>query len=272
MGTIWWVYGIGLKGNPPAWNGKEVIGGSLDERRQRRRARGGHPAAPRPIDRGRRLEAAWPTTTRPSGRTPPRPTTSSRTRREVFKAGEYKAVAVYDEGRASAARRSATTLDFFAFFHQPHYALVEVQPVIPSPCRSPGGRRRRRSSTRASRPTYVLMERDLGTQRLPVGDRSPSAPACIFALCCCTLHRRDQTLRANVERGQGRRPGTGFGLKPTMGQYLPIVCSAGAGHRLRRAQLPGVEAPRAAAAERGEGGARTSAASCPAGSRPSASR
>ena len=28
MGIIWWVYGIGLKGNDPAWKGNEVIGGT----------------------------------------------------------------------------------------------------------------------------------------------------------------------------------------------------------------------------------------------------
>ena len=45
-----------------------------------------------------------------------RPTTSS--------------TAVYDKDGGSLSR-SRGPFDFFAWFHRPHYAIVEVQPVIP---------------------------------------------------------------------------------------------------------------------------------------------
>jgi hypothetical protein len=201
MGIMWWVYGIGLKGNPPAWKGKEVIGVSLDN-------------AGSDVVRGVDIHSAttehavdgWKQlhTDDPSyGQDTAAADDILQNQLELFKAGEYKPMAVYNKGGERFPKIN-DTLDFLAFFHEPHYSLVEVQPVIPSlsePGRAPPTAVVDTSKT----PTYVLMERNLGTTRQPSVTLTFGA-GLIFLLCCWTLHRRDLTLRRNLEQAKAVVP------------------------------------------------------------------
>src|SRR4029450_1967917 len=93
--------------------------------------------------------------------------------------------------------RSAESIDFLAFRHTPHFAIVEVQPVIPS-LPEPGRAPPKAQVDPNKAPTYVLMERDLAPRRQPSVSLTIGS-AIVFGLCCYTLHRREQTLRANLE-------------------------------------------------------------------------
>ena len=194
MGIFWLVYGIGLKGQDPSWVGKEVIGTELSN--------SAFPVAQvEDISHGdadgagRRLDPHPARTTRPSARRWRRPTTSSRTRPRPSRPGDYKPIAVYSKG-GERYPKIGNSLDFFAFLHRPHYAIVEVQPVIPT--LTEAGRAPLPAVVDPSKPpTYVLMERDLGTHRQPAVSLTIGA-GLLFALCCYTLHRRERSLRTNL--------------------------------------------------------------------------
>ena len=85
--------------------------------------------------------------------------------------------------------------DFVAFFHKPHYALVEVAPLVPQ--REEPGRAPARAVIDTSRPhEYVYMIRDMGSKRVP------SAIICIsslviFLTLCWMLHTRDRRVALN---------------------------------------------------------------------------
>ena len=114
---------------------------------------------------------------------------------ETFKAGDYKPIAVYSKG-GERYPKIGNSLDFFAFLHRPHFAIVEVQPVIPT-LTEPGRAPLPAVVDPSKPPTYVLMERDLGTHRQPAVSLTIGA-GLLFALCCYTLHRRERSLRTNL--------------------------------------------------------------------------
>jgi hypothetical protein len=194
MGITWWVYGIGLKGMDPTWVGQEVIGGSLSN--------AGNPAAPtddiskatttEPVDGWIRLAEDDPA----FGQTVAAADDILQNQTETFKAGDYLPVAVYSKG-GERYPKIGNSIDFLAFRHTPHFALVEVQPVIPS-LPEPGRAPLPAQIDPNKAPTYVLMERDLGTRRQPSVSLTIGS-AIVFGLCCYTLHRRERTLRANIE-------------------------------------------------------------------------
>ena len=135
---------------------------------------------------------------------------------------------------ATAIRRSTRSLDFLAFFHEPHYVLAEAAPLVQvrtEPGRAPVPPTIDDDSQRQ----YVYMVRDLGARRQPAMVLTIGGGA-IFLALCYLLHRREKFLRANLampttpvvapRRGSANQPsrareGNRFGL--IMGQYLPIV-------------------------------------------------
>jgi hypothetical protein len=112
-----------------------------------------------------------------------------------FVAGEYQAVNVYDKG-GERYPKLGKSIDFIAFKHTPHYALVEVAPLVMQ--RSEPGRAPARAQIDTTQPhRYVVMIRDLGARRKPaflIG----SGSALIFFLMCWLLHRRETYLRKNL--------------------------------------------------------------------------
>jgi hypothetical protein len=87
-------------------------------------------------------------------------------------------------------------IDFVAFFHKPHYAVVEIAPLLPQ--REEPGRAPARPVIDESQPhQYVIMIRDLGTKRQPAFFITIGSTI-IFLLCCLMLHRRDKMVTAHV--------------------------------------------------------------------------
>ena len=117
----------------------------------------------------------------------------------------------------SATRRSTTALDFIAFFHKPHYVVVEVAPLVPTrtePGRAPASAEI--DETRQSQ--YVYMVRDLGARRQPAMVLMVGSTI-ILLTCAWLLHRRDALVERNTEVARRQRA-------DAMDQYLPIVVLA----------------------------------------------
>ena len=112
-----------------------------------------------------------------------------------FPAGSYLSVAVYDRGGERFPKIN-DSLDFFAFFHKPRYALVEVAPVVPQHV-EPGRAPARPVVDTAQPHRYVHMLRDLGAKRQPAMFITFGS-GLIFLMLCWLLHRRDLQLRANL--------------------------------------------------------------------------
>ena len=113
----------------------------------------------------------------------------------AFAAGEFQVVGVFEKGGERGPTFWDERIDFLAFFHKPHYALVEVAPLVPQ--REEPGRAPARSVIDTLRPhEYVYMIRDLGSRRVP------SAIICIsslviFLTLCWMLHTRDRRVALN---------------------------------------------------------------------------
>ena len=205
MGAIWWVYGIGLKGREPTWQ----------------------PGEPTTIVRSSDLlddAEIMLTSMQPSGdvvadaatvatalqnegwllleESDPRRGQAVASADEIiqkeaeeFALGEYLSVAVYDKG-GDRRPKINESLDFLAFFHEPHYSVVEVAPIVLQ--RTEPGRAPARPVIDETQPhRYVYMLRDLGTKRQPsiyitIGSMM------IFLLLCRLLHTRDLRLRENL--------------------------------------------------------------------------
>jgi hypothetical protein len=191
MAAVWWVYGIGLKGKDPSWRPVAVINGPAElatnniiggdqflQAEEEERTNGWTLLAPDDPERGQAVAAS---------------DDILQNQAQVFKAGDYITVAVFDKGGERYPKWG--DFDFFAFLHKPHYALVQVQPVIkqntepgkapPTPQADP------KATTR-----FVLMERNLGNRR------RPAALICIgstiiFLFLCRWLHRREKLVAAN---------------------------------------------------------------------------
>lgn len=206
MAIIWAVYGIGLQGPVPSWQPNDPItiikDGSFMDRAE---------AVDAPIDlsgldagaaadkvsaslvdngwkikdesdprRGQAIAAADDILQNKSGE---------------FEAGTYVAVNVYDKGGERYPKINET-LDFFAFFHKPRYAIVEIAPLLEQ--RAEPGRAPARPQIDESRPhNYVMMIRDLGAKRQPALLIAVGS-GIIFFLLSWSLHRREAILTRNL--------------------------------------------------------------------------
>jgi hypothetical protein len=113
----------------------------------------------------------------------------------VFAAGEFTVVAVYDKGGARHPSFLGDKLDFLAFWHDAHFSVVEVAPLVPQ--RTEPGRAPARPVIDTSRPhEYVYMVRDLGNKRVPAGVITVLS-LIIFLILCWLLHRRDRVVAEN---------------------------------------------------------------------------
>jgi hypothetical protein len=88
--------------------------------------------------------------------------------------------------------------DLFAFFHKPHYAVVEVAPLVA--VRTEPGRAPPPPTVDDTRQRqYVYMIRDLGARRQPAFVLTIGA-GLIFLTGCWLLHRRDRLVTENRSR------------------------------------------------------------------------
>jgi hypothetical protein len=109
--------------------------------------------------------------------------------------GEFQVVNVFDKGGQRSPQLLAGTLDFLAFFHSPHYSVVEVAPLIQQ--RDEPGRAPAKPEIDATRPhQYVYMIRDLGAKRKPAGFICVGSLA-VFLMLCYLLHTRDRQVALN---------------------------------------------------------------------------
>jgi hypothetical protein len=202
MGFIWWAYGIGLTGKTPVWKPADVI--VMDGKISELGVGNQYTIDPDPVKQAAANAAVleqdgWEKLADDS---PSRALAISgadeilQKEAEILKASEYKAVAVYDKGGDRYPLIfNRDELDFLAFWHKPHYAIVEVgivNPVYAEPGRAP-----RTPTVDESKPrVYVKMIRDLGDRRknsafIGIGS------TVIFGVLCWMLHKRDRLVAAN---------------------------------------------------------------------------
>jgi hypothetical protein len=200
MGAIWWAYGIGIQGTAASWVGRDVIadgnlaGATVEEARNPdildatvdSRVDGWIVLAEDDAGRGQAIAAAE----------------AILAEQGVFRAGEFLPGSVFDKGgerfpnlTIDAGRFGEWNIDYLAFFHRPHFVLVEVFPVVPQNP-EPGRAPPTPVIDQSRPPAYVLMERDLGTRRWPAAFVTIGS-GIIFGLLCWTLHTRDRRLLAN---------------------------------------------------------------------------
>lgn len=205
MGAIWWTYGIGLKGPEPTWEPARPITIIRDPSQFQS---AGVVTSSITLSGDPQLDAA--TTAQALKKegwnlldeADPQRGQSVASSDEIlqfeakeFSAGDYLSVAVYERGGERWPKIN-DSLDFVAFFHKPHYALVEVAPVIPQ--RVEPGRAPARPVIDTAQPhRYVYVLRDLGARRQPAM-LITFGSGLIFFLLCWVLHRRDLVLQANL--------------------------------------------------------------------------
>lgn len=215
MGLTWWIYGIGLRGPDPTW--EPVAGVTVLQDSAALRSAGVLDVLPEiPEDAAPAEEAhlvgeqfdaegyvdldhAAPAFGQAQA------TASEILESEgVFAAGSYVVTDIYDIGGDRYPRIKAgkvpgldnDSLDFFAFFHEPHYAIAEAAPFVevrPEAGRAPVPPQIDETRQRQ----YVYMVRDLGSRRQPAVVLTFGGGAIFFALCFL-LHRREQHLQENL--------------------------------------------------------------------------
>ena len=205
MGAIWWTYGIGLKGPTPFWHPAEPVTIVRDsslmvgaEILKVEPTLGGDPVANAASISTQLQTEGWHLLDEADpqrGQAVAASDAILQIEAKEFPAGSYLSVAVYDRGGERFPKIN-DSLDFFAFFHKPRYALVEVAPVVPlhvEPGRAPA-----RPVVDTAQPhRYVHMLRDLGAKRQPAMFITFGS-GLIFLMLCWLLHRRDLQLRANL--------------------------------------------------------------------------
>ena len=109
--------------------------------------------------------------------------------------GEFTVVNVFEKGGERSPTFWGGRIDFLAFFHKPHFAVVEVAPLVPQ--RTEPGRAPARAVIDTTRPhEYVYMVRDLGHRRLPAAIIT-IASLILFLVLAWLLHRRDRYVAVN---------------------------------------------------------------------------
>lgn len=208
MGLTWWIYGIGLRGPDPSWAavpGQTVIqdsdalrgAGALENR----------PVVPEDAtpDESAAIVAdeffaegyVRITPAEPAYGQAQSAASAFLEEEEAFAAGQYVVTDVFDVGGERwPLILNNESLDFFAFFHKPHYTVVEAAPLVQvraEPGRAPvpptiDDERQRQ---------YVYMVRDLGARRQPAVVLTLGGGA-IFLALCYLLHRRERLLAENL--------------------------------------------------------------------------
>ncbi len=215
MGLTWWIYGIGLRGPDPTW--QPVAGATVLQDTDALRSGGvlqtlpdiPEDATPREEGEivGERLQEDGWILLDPSSPAFGQAQASASVFLEeegAFAAGTYVVTDIFDIGgdrypRIEAGKVPGLTndsLDFFAFWHEPHYVLAEAAPFVQvreEPGRAPVTPEIDETRQRQ----YVYMVRDLGARRQPAVVLTFGGGA-IFLALCYLLHRRDQHLEANL--------------------------------------------------------------------------
>ena len=208
MGATWWIYGIGLRGPDPSWAG--VPGATVLQDTQSLRSGGALVVLPEIPDDAtppeeaalvgdQLLEEGW-ILLDPASPAFGQAQASAQTFFEeegAFESGQYVVTDIYDIGGARfpliAGREE---LDFIAFWHEPHYVLVEAAPLVPVRVEEGRAPVSPQIDDEVQR-QYVYMIRDLGARRQPAVVLTLGGGA-IFLALCYLLHRRERILQENL--------------------------------------------------------------------------
>lgn len=207
MGSIWWAYGIGLKGPEASW--KSIPGRTVLQDTRALTESGAIQQLGDPV-----TSAADPTAqalaignevvsegwrklpeSAPSYGQAGSAGSVYLEEAGAFAAGEFKVVNVFDKGGQRSPQLFDGKLDFLAFFHKPHYSVVEVAPLVKQrdePGRAPA--KPEIDTTRGHQ--YIYMIRDLGAKRKPAGFITVGSLA-VFLMLCYLLHTRDRRVLEN---------------------------------------------------------------------------
>jgi hypothetical protein len=205
MGLVWWIYGIGLRGPEPSWAPVEgstviqdadalytsgVLENPVDLTGVETYAEQADVVLEAFVDEGWDIvaesEPAFGQAASAAG--------VFIEEEEAFDAGEYQVTNVVETG-GDRYPKINETLDFFAFFHEPHYSVAEVaalEPLRTEPGRAPTAPQIDQSRQRQ----YVYMVRDLGARRQPAAAITIGSTIVFLALCFM-LHRRDRYVAQN---------------------------------------------------------------------------
>lgn len=113
----------------------------------------------------------------------------------AMKNGEFQVINVFDKGGQRSPQLFKGKVDFLAFFHKPHYSVVEVAPLVKQ--RDEPGRAPAKPEIDKTRPhMYVYMIRDLGAKRKPAGFITVGS-LLVFLMLCYLLHTRDRRVVEN---------------------------------------------------------------------------
>ena len=206
MGAIWWSYGKGLLGDAPTWAATGPITVIQDAGQL---SKVGVLDAPvlvnddeDPLGSATEVDdqfvaEAWKKLNPAAGSFQQAGAAATVLIEEAkaFEAGEFQVVNVFDKGGERSPQFFDGKVDFLAFFHKPHYVVVEVAPLVEQ--RTEPGRAPARPVIDTGRPhQYVYMVRDLGTLRKPAGLITVGS-LIVFLMLCRMLHTRDRKVAAN---------------------------------------------------------------------------
>lgn len=205
LGSLWWIYGIGLIGPDPSWEqvpGRTVIQdagalsevGVLDGRLDA--ADDADPAERAMAVRERLAEEGWTRVdeSEPGFGQAANAAGNFLQETEAFGPGEFTVTGLFDVG-GDRWPKIGDSIDFLAFFHEPRYALAEVAPL--EQLRTEPGRAPVQPEIDSDRDRqYVYMERDPGARRQPAALLTIGSTI-VFLTLCWMLHRRDRIVAEN---------------------------------------------------------------------------
>lgn len=218
MGWVWVAYGIGIKGDPPTWHVEEVVSGDIAEVGTSEEA-AGFPQGWRKLEGGDSIlgdaRATAEKVLAPVDEAPEEGAEEEVAApvKPVFESAEdYVLVAGYARGGenywipggllASESRVGNPGKNPLSKlverlkrgpFHAPHYAVIQVAPVIEQPLL--GGPPPKPAPDPTEPRTSVVMVRDLGNLRFPSMMVAVSM-SILFGLIANALHRRDKEAMA----------------------------------------------------------------------------
>lgn len=213
MGSVWWMYGIGLKGDEPSWQqvpGATVIqevdllyqAGVLDEPIDV--TADDDPADAAAAVREQLASQGWSVVeaSAPEFGQAEASATVFLEEEGAFAPGEFQVTNVFevDPPAESAWPKLGPNGEFdqLAFFHEPYFTVVEVAPLIElreEPGRAPLAPEIDETRQRQ----YVYMVRDLGSLREPAAYITIGSTI-VFLAMCWLLHRRDKLVATNLAR------------------------------------------------------------------------
>jgi hypothetical protein len=206
LGAMWWIYGIGLVGSAPTWDG--IPGKTVLQNPAALSEAGALTTTPtfpdgtsyadqafqvdgQFVTEGWRKLAESDTAFGQAGSSAGTYLTDT----GAFGAGEFRIVNVFDRGGERHPVLFDGKVDFLAFFHDPHHVVVEVAPLVTH--RSEPGRAPAAAEVDQTRPhQYVYMVRNLGQRRVPAAIVCLSA-LLVFLCLCYLLHTRDRRAALN---------------------------------------------------------------------------